>query len=61
LWGNIFFAQVEKYGVEAPFEYIRRIREVGIKKFWEEFQELGLSHVHGLENGGEEDESASSA
>jgi hypothetical protein len=52
---------VEKYGIEAPFEYIRRIREVGMKKFWEEFQELGLSHVHGLENGGEEDESASSA
>lgn len=51
----------EKFDVEAPFEYVQRIREVGVEQFWIEFDRLGLADLHSrVEEDSDEEESSSS-
>jgi hypothetical protein len=48
--------------MEAPFEYLQRIRQVGVEVFFREFETLGLADLHSSrqEAGLEMEDSASS-
>lgn len=42
--------------MRPPYEYVRRVREIGRERFWEEFNRCGLGDVHDIEE--EEGDSA---
>jgi hypothetical protein len=51
---------MERFGMRPPYEYVRRVREIGRERFWDEFNRCGLGDLH-KEGEEEEDSEAESS